>query len=90
MNFRNDREREKLIPIAAPLKNYVLIYSSMGRAAATTGIKLYTSSVWDRIQTDLSQETKKVSRKMILSEVQRRWVCLPDSTRELWESRAKK
>jgi len=80
-----------LIHILSPLKIYVLIYSSMVRAAATTGINLYTSSVWDRILTDLSEHSKKkITRKMIISEGQRRWCCLPDSTREIWESRAKK
>ena len=63
----------------------------MARTAANTGIMLYTSSIWDRIQTDLSTDSKKkVTRKMIISEGQRRWSCLPDSTREIWDSRAKK
>ena len=62
----------------------------MARTASVTGIKLYTSSVWDRILGDLSQKSKKkVTRKMILSEAQTRWFCLPDSTREIWDSRAK-
>ena len=61
----------------------------MGRTLVT-GQKLYSSSVWDRIATDLSSTSKKkVNRKMITSEIAQRWACLPNATREIWETKAR-